>query len=129
MSYTNESKLLQLRDLGGYIVNAENGLDFSDNNLFFTLTVSTAKVVTIPSSATNYYTAYFEYSNGADVWVLPAATPTLAAPSGTVTLTKAQLRPKVRKVLPGQTLQFLYANTETAAQVVSVSIMLYANSL
>jgi len=121
------TKLNQIRDINGYITQENNGLPFSLENQYFTLTVSTVKSVTVPSGNTKSYTAYFEYSDGADVWVLPASSPTLTAPSGTVTATLAQLNPKVRTVLPGQSIQILYANTDSGVTTVSVGISYYAN--
>jgi hypothetical protein len=116
------------RDLNGYPLTTLSGLPFSIINQYFTLTAMDVTTVTVPESNAHSYTAFFTYTPGADVWVLPASTPTLTAPNGTVTSTLAQLCPGARTVVPGQTLQLLYNNTVYAESVVSVGIAYYANN-
>ena|ERR1700722_4206284 len=123
--------IVQVRDNAGFIINDFNARPFNNSstlNQYFTLTQSDVTTVTVPNSPATKYTAYFTYTIGADVWVLPAGSPTLTAPDGTVTATLAELLPAVRTVLPGQTLQFLYENTVFAESTVSVSITYFANN-
>src|ERR1700678_4391343 len=100
---------------------------FSDSNQDCTLTAGDITTVVVPANLpSKQYVAIFTYTNGADVFVLPSATPTLTLPTGTVRTTTAQFRPKMRLVSPGQTLQLLYSNASSNVTTVSVSISYYA---
>ena len=109
------------------IFSSEIGLQFSDINQYFLLTANVVTNVTVPANnspsfGSNKMVAIIRYGNPAsgmcNVWVLPAASPVLALPTGTVTATTAILSPGAREVVPGQVLQFL---TSQANIVVSIS--------
>jgi hypothetical protein len=123
-----DTQNLQIRDNNGYVVNTNHSLGQSLVNQDATLTISTVKTFTVPSGPAKSYTAIIKYTLGADVLCIPAAAPTLTAPSGTVRTTTAMLRPEILNVLPGQTLQFIYANTVFTGTTVTVSIAYYANN-
>lgn len=115
--------LQQIRDASSLMTHPLHGLPFSEDNGYVVLTASTVKSITVPSSLDgNTFLAFFTYSLGADVWVLPSASPVLTVPDGVYTATKAQLNPAARLVVPGQTIQLIYANTAFAGTPVSVGI-------
>jgi hypothetical protein len=113
------------RDINGFqTTGSESCRKFSDLAQFFTLTASTVKTVTVPLNNSSKMMAHFTFSSDttpANVWVLPAASPVLALPTGTVTLTTAELNPGQREVVGGQVLQLL-----TGQAGISVSITYYA---
>lgn len=119
----------QLRDINGFVITTLGARAQSPINQYFTLTASTVKTVTVPNSSARNYVAFFKYTPGTDVWMLPAATPTLTLPTGTVTETLAVLRPETALVIPGQTLQFIYV-TQTGSGMydVAVGIEYYSNT-
>ncbi len=112
------------RDIQGYpTTGSKTGLKFSLDGQYFDLTASTVLPVTVPSLPYTKAIAVFEYAktDGAPfVYVQPSASPTLTAPTGTVTATTAELNPSVREVVSGQVLQFLTEQTN-----VSVTIKYY----
>lgn len=120
---SNGTKLNLIRDINGY---ATQGVPFSDKNIYFSLTQNSVTNVTIPATWSDAsYAMYMLVTTGKNVYVLPAASPTLTAPTGTPTATLAQLiNPNfpIRTVVPGQALQFLTADTG-----VDVSLCFYAN--
>ncbi len=116
---------IQLRDNAAHVIHKDAGLSFTPINQYVTLTLNTVEVITVPIASVKSFFAYFTYTLGADVWVLPATTPVLTAPTGTIALTTAQLLPAIREVTPGQTLQLLYAQTVFAGSTVSVGISYY----
>jgi hypothetical protein len=113
-----------VRDINGYpTTGVFQCLSFTDTAQYFTLTANTIKVVTVPVGNYQRLMANIKVeieTGNPVVWVLPAASPTLTLPSGTVTLTLAEVNPGAKLVLPGQTLQFLTDQTG-----VSVSITYY----
>lgn len=120
----SKTQMIQTRDMNGNVVTSLGARAFSVNNFFFTLTADTVKTVTVPATLRgDLFIACFTYSDvTADVWVLPASTPTLALPSGTVTATLAELRPSQRLVVPGQVIQMRYGATNPTGGAVSVGI-------
>lgn len=116
--------LMITRDIGGYPTTGEESCRrFSGIGQYFTLTASTVKSVTVPSNGGSRMMAHFSYgidTGNANVWVLPAASPTLTLPNGTVTSTLAELSPVNREVVAGQVLQLL-----TSQANISVSITYY----
>ena len=117
--------LIITRDINGYpTTGSETGHPASDTAQYFTLTANTIKTVIVPNSGdTRRMLAMFTFgieTGNPVVWVQTSATPTLTLPSGTVTLTTAELNPRALEVSIGQTLQIL-----TAEAGVTVSIVYY----
>lgn len=112
------------RDIQGYpTTGSKTGLKFSLDGQYFDLAASTALPVTVPSLPYTKAIAVIEYAKTDGVpfvWVQPSASPVLAAPTGVVASTTAELNPGVREVVAGQVLQFLTEQTN-----VSVSIKYY----
>lgn len=124
---TRLTSLSIVRDINGYPqTQMDDARAFSSANQDFTLTANAITTVTVPSfpNANIGVLAYFYFTSNTEVYVLPAAAPTLTAASGTVRETLATINPLVRPVEQGQTLQFLTANTG-----VTVSIAYYAVSI
>ncbi len=113
-----------VRDINGYPqTQANDARAFSSANQDFTLTASSITTVTVPSfpNANIGVLAYFYFTPNKEVYVLPAAAPTLTVASGTVRETLATINPLTRPVVQGQSIQFLTADTG-----VTVSISYYA---
>lgn len=107
------------RDVNGYPTTGQRtSMKFSDLNQYFTLTQNAVKTVTVPVNNSSRMMAVFTYSSGANVFVLPASTPTLTAPNGTVTATLATMNPGAREVVGGQVLQML---TDQTGVIISIS--------
>lgn len=120
----NIPDLLIFRDVGG---NPQSTPDcsrlFSNLNQYLTLTASTVNTAVVPTDISNpnaVILAYFKFTLGATVWVLPNSSPTLTLPTSTAALTMAEMNPSGRVVTLGQTLQFI-----TADAGVSVGISYY----
>lgn len=113
------TKQLQiLREAAGYPqtqIDCSRG--FADLTQYFTLAANVVTNVVVPTTPEQNLIAYFKYSNASDVWVLPSVAPVLALPTGTPTETTATLNPEGRKVVTGQTLQFL---TDDATAAVGI---------
>jgi hypothetical protein len=117
-----------VRDINGYPLNSDDAaLAFAPLAQYVLLVANTVTTVTVPQNPSPTFggrkmLAKFVFGNpsGAlsQVWVLPAATPTLTLPTTTVTETLSVLSPAAREVLPGQVLQLL---TSQANIVVSIS--------
>ena len=125
--------LTTTRDINGYqTTGSQSGRRFSDLTQYFELSATPATVtsVTVPPNPNPTFggsrmLACFEFydpaGNVPGVWILPAATPTLGLPSGTVTVGTQELNPQNREVNPGQVLQFI-----SSAASVQISIAYYA---
>jgi hypothetical protein len=124
----------QSRDASDLVIRGGNALQFTNNNQQFSLTDGTAPTsVTVPTvgNANSYIAEINVGALGANgtVLVLPAATPTVAVPTGTVTTQPAIVLPIggiKRVVTPGQVMQFVYTSGNTDTVMVSVSY--YSNS-
>lgn len=118
------TQYLLSRDIAGYPTTGEQtGTKFTDTAQYFTLTASTVENVTVPRTGATRMLAKFKVvslTQNAVVWVLPAASPTLTLPTGTVTATTATMNPSAREVVAGQSLQLLTSQAD-----VSVSIEYY----
>lgn len=111
-------KLLFQRD------NASNPSTGKRTGMLFTgltdaraLTANVVLVVTVPTGDFKKLIAWFTYTSGGNVWVLPAASPVLAQPTGVELLGSQVLNPEAKTVYPNQTLQFL---TSTAGVQVGI---------
>jgi len=113
-----------IRDINGYPTTGEfQCLVFTNTAQYFTLTANSVTTVTVPAGNYSRLMANIKAAVAAEdplVWVLPAASPTLTLPSGTVAATLAELNPGCKVVVPGQVLQFLTSQTG-----VNVSITYY----
>ena len=134
---------IQIFDLNGRTTYTDAGRSFTPINIRIVLQSNTvfSLVVPYPSGSPNAqgqslpsaYTAYFNYGGTAyGIWVLPAATPTITLPPvGSYDMSQAQLNPRVRRVLPGQTLQFIfvdYSQPGSTDVYTPIDLELYANS-
>ena len=117
------------KDINGLVTTGEESCRaFTDVAHRFILSANTVEVVTVPQNPTPTFggrkmMAHFEFAIATGnpvVWVLPAASPTLTLPDGTVTLTISELNPGPREVIAGQTLQLLTSQAD-----VNVSITYY----
>ena len=111
------------RDDNGYPTTGEYTCLSFTLGQYFTLTANTIKVVTVPNYPYLRLMADIKVeieTGNPVVWVLPAATPTLTLPNGTVTETHAEVNPECKVVYPNQVLQFLTDQTG-----VTVSITYY----
>jgi hypothetical protein len=113
------TKQLQiLREAAGYPqtqIDCSRG--FADLTQYFTLTANVVTNVVVPSTPELNLIAYFKYSNASDVWVMPNTATLLTLPSGGPAESTATLNPEGRKVVTGQTLQFL---TDDATAAVGI---------
>lgn len=119
----------QIRDINGYMSDAFAGNPVSIVNQCFTLTATDVTTGTAPVVNAGNLTAVITVSPGADVFFLPASTPTLVAPSGTVTAVKYQMINDrlITNMTSGQAFQFLYNSTPVSGDTVTVHIAYYAN--
>ena len=131
----NATLYSQSRDVQGMVIEYGNALQFTPVNQFFTLTAGGSPTTFTVPNAGNALAYIMEINLGTlgtngVVYVLPAATPTLALPTGTVTATTAQLVfDGIRRVvLPGQTLQIIYGSADGTPDTISVGVSYYANS-
>lgn len=87
------------------------------------LTTNTVEAVTVPTQAADRLAAFFSFTYGQDVFISPVASPALAYPTGTVTLSINELLTPGcgRMVTAGQGLQLLSPGT-----TVYVTISYYA---
>lgn len=113
------TKQLQiLREAAGYPqtqINCSRG--FADLTQYFTLAASVVTNVVVPSTPEQNLIAYFKYSDGSNVWILPSVSPVLTLPTGIPTESTATLNPEGRKVVTGQTLQFLTDDTDAVVGI------------
>lgn len=121
----------QIRDINGYVGNTTGGLPVSVINQCFTLTATDITTGTAPLSGADGYAVVITVTQGADVFFLPAATPTVAVPGGTVTDVLYQLinHEFITSMVPGQAFQFLYENSNVADQTVTVHLAYYGLSV
>jgi len=87
-------------------------LPVQKNNYNFTLEANVAKTFAIPGSAVDpgYITAFFSFSNGADVWVNLIDGDTASLPTPIPLASGNELNPVARKMLrEGQRMSFICA--------------------
>lgn len=134
---------IQIFDLNGKLSIANAGRPFSVINMRVVLESNVAYSLTVPypsgcpnaqgQSIPSAYTVFFRYGGTPyGIWVLPSDSPTLILPpAGGSDTSLAQLNPEVRRVVPGQTLQFLfrdYSQPGSTGVYVPIGLEFYANS-
>tara|TARA_R110000868_G_scaffold168123_3_gene402695 strand:+ start:132 stop:473 length:342 start_codon:yes stop_codon:yes gene_type:complete len=96
------------RDINGY---NGFGIPFGPEDKYSALlAVGVAQSITVPDNYPHWI-AIFAYTPGASIWV--DGTTTAVAPTGAVSATTAELNPAARKVVAGQTISFITADTTT----------------
>ena len=102
------TQLQIVRDVAGYPQTLSDcARIFTNTGEKFTLTATTVTSITVPATAEGPLLAFFRFTPVATVWVQLGSTPTLILPTGTPAATTAALNPSGRRVMPGQTIQFL----------------------
>jgi hypothetical protein len=99
--------------------NVTDGRTFTDENGRIVLTVGTLETITLPTTYAQYV-VYFDIQPFCNVWVLPAPSPTLTAPSGTYDTSLSQLNPKCRRIQGGTTIQLLATFSPTTTAEVGI---------
>ena len=103
--------LLFSRDAAGYNT---YGVVSSDEKYSTTLSANVEQTIEVPDDAEKFL-AVISTSTGSNVWV--AINNTATIPSGSFAATKSDLNPPALKVLPGQTMNFITADTTAYVNV------------